>query len=255
MKKKYEKERKAFLEENNSFETKVLFSEELVKNLPEQIKKYLFICGYMNTAVPINADVYWSESYIKLKPEKEWGELQTKQFNSVIPIARISLMRFLSMPVYARDIYNGGYGEMNGKLFNLFKVVFDNTSKTAQGVLLTAFSEFLVIPGYLLSANIVWNSWNENSVRATLTDSGFVVSGIFHFDEDGLFRHFETDDRYYYVDKKTYKNVKWSVFVDSYKNQGNIKIVEKVRVLWHFPEGDFEYFKGVIDKIEFNVYE
>jgi len=254
VKKTYIKERKALLEENKPSEINI-FTEELVKNLPEQIKKYLLICGYMNTAVPINADVYWSESQIKLKPEKEWSELQTTQFNSVNPIARISLMRFLSMPVYARDIYNDGYGEMNGKLFNLFKVVFDNTQKTAQGVLLTAFSEFLVIPGYLLSANVVWDSLNENSVRATLTDNGFVVSGIFHFDENGLFRHFETDERYYYVEKNTYKNVKWSVFVDSYKNHGNIKIVEKVRVMWHFPEGDFEYFKGTIDKIEFNVYE
>ncbi len=26
-----------------------------------------------------------------------------------------------------------------------------------------------------------------------------------------------------------------------------------LRAMWHFPEGDFEYFKGVIDNIQFNV--
>jgi len=31
--------------------------------------------------------------------------------------------------------------------------------------------------------------------------------------------------------------------------------VEKAKVMWHLPEGEYEYFKGVIDKIEFNVYE
>ena len=161
MKKTYAKERKELLKQNKSFEIKV-FSEELVKELPEQIKKYLSICGYMNTPVPINADVYWSESYLKLKPEKEWDKLQTTQFNSVNPVARISLMRFLSMPVCARDIYNDGYGEMNGKLFNLFRIIFDNAKETAQGGLLTAFSEFLVIPGYLLSANVVLKSLNNS---------------------------------------------------------------------------------------------
>ena len=254
MKKTYEKEKKELLELNKSCEIKV-FSEELVKDLPEQIKKYLSVCGYMNTPVPINADVHWSESYIKLKPEKEWGELQTTQFNSVNPVARISFMRFLSMPVHARDIYRNGYGEMNGKLFNLFKVVFDNSKETAQSVLGTTFCEFLVIPGYILSANVEWESLSENSVRATLTDNEFVISGIFHFDEEGLFRHFETNDRNYYVGKNDYKKVKFSVFIDSYKNQGDIQIAERVKVMWHFPEGDFEYFKGVIDKMEFNVFE
>jgi hypothetical protein len=254
MKKTYIKERKELLEQNKSSEIKV-FSEELVKDLPELIKKYLSVCGYMNTPVPINANVYWSESYIKLKPEKEWGKLQTIQFNSVNPIARISYMRFLSMPLHARDIYRDGFGEMKGKLFNLFSVVFDNSKETAQSVLGTTFCEFLFIPGYVLSPNVEWVSLNENSVRATLTDNGFVISGVFHFDENGLFRHFETDDRNYYIRKNTYKKVKFSAVVDSYKNQGNIKIAERVKVMWHLPEGDYEYYKGVIDRIEFNVYQ
>jgi len=25
--------------------------------------------------------------------------------------------------------------------------------------------------------------------------------------------------------------------------------------MWHLPEGDYEYYKGTIDKIEFNVFE
>jgi hypothetical protein len=252
MKKTFIKERKELIERNKSSEIK-MFSDETVGHLPDQIKKYLSVCGYMNTPVPINADVYWSESQIKLSPEKEWGELQTIQFNSVNPIARVSYMRFLSMPVFARDIYRDGYGEMKGKLFNLFRIIFDNSKEVAQSAMITAFCEFLVIPGYILSANVEWESLTENSVRATLTDNGFVVSGIFYFDANGLFTHFETDDRYYTVKKNSYKKVKFSVVVDSYKNQGNIKIAEKSRVMWHFPEGDFEYFKGIIDKIEFNV--
>jgi len=196
MKKTFVKERKELLDRRLFSEIKV-FSEETVNYLPEQLKKYLLVCGYMNIPVPINANVHRAESYLKLSPEREWGRLQTTQFNSVNPIARISLMRFLSMPFLGRDIYRDGYGEMKGKLFNLFRIVFANSKETAQSALITVFCEFLFIPGYILSPNVEWKSLSENSVRAALTDNGIVVSGVFYFDENGLFSHFETDDRYY----------------------------------------------------------
>jgi hypothetical protein len=205
--------------------------------------------------VPINANVHWAESFLKLSPEREWGRLQTTQFNSVYPIARISLMKFLSMSFTGRDIYRDGYGEMKGKLFNLFRIVFANSKETAQSALITVFCEFLFIPGYILSPNVEWESFNENAVRATLTDNGIMVSGVFYFDENGLFDHFETDDRYYETGKNTYKKVKFSTIVDGYKNQGDIKIAERVRIVWHLPEKDYEYYKGVVDRIEFNVKE
>jgi len=50
MKKTYIKERKKLLEQNKNSEVRVL-TEELVKDLPEQLKKYLSVCGYMNTSI------------------------------------------------------------------------------------------------------------------------------------------------------------------------------------------------------------
>jgi hypothetical protein len=94
---------------------------------------------------------------------------------------------------------------------------------------------------------------NERAVRAVLTDNGITVSGVFNFDDNGLLSHFETEDRYFSTGKNSYKKVKFSAVIDGYKNQGNIKIVEKVKIIWHLPEGDYEYFKGIVDKIEFNV--
>jgi hypothetical protein len=217
MKKTFVKERKELLDRSLSSEIK-MFSEKTAAHLPEQLKKYLLVCGYMNTPAPINANVHWAESYLKLSPEKEWGRLQTAQFN-------------------------------------LFRIVFANSKETAQSALITVFCEFLFIPGYILSPNVEWESLSENSVRATLTDSGIVVSGVFYFDENGLFSHFETDDRYYETGKNTYKKAKFSTIVDGYKNQGDVKIAERVRIIWLLPEGDYEYYRGVVDRIEFNVKE
>ena len=254
MKKVYIKDKAELLERNKAYQTE-MFTEERISHLPEPLKKYLRVCGYMNTPVPVNANVYWTESWLKMTPEKDWGKLQTIQFNSVKPIARVAHMKFSSMPVAARDLYRDGYGEMNGKLFNLFRVVFDNSKETAQSALITTFCEFMFIPGYILLDNVKWEQHSENAVRGTLTDNGIEVSGISYFNEAGFFTHFETDDRYYSTGKNSYKKVKFPAIVESYKSQGNIKINEKVKIAWHLPEGDYEYYKGIVDRIEFNVFE
>ncbi|HNY58967.1 MAG TPA: hypothetical protein PK345_01905 [Bacteroidales bacterium] len=254
MKSVFIKDKSELIERNKAHKIEV-FTEELIKDLPEPLKKYLRICGYVNTPVPINANVYWAESWLKMSPEKEWRKLHTTQFNSVKPIGRSAYMKILGMPVAARDLYRDGYGEMNVKLLNLIKVAFDNSKEVAQSALITTFCEFMLIPGYLLLDNVKWEQIDDYSIRGTVVDNGIEVSGIFYFNEEGLFTHFETFDRYFTTGKNSYKKVKFSVVVESYKTQYKLKIGEKVKVMWHLPEGDYEYYKGTIDRIEFNVVE
>jgi len=254
MKRVFMKDKSKLVERNKAHKIE-LFTEELIKDLPEPMKKHLRVCRYIDTPVPVNANVYWSESWLKMSPNKDWGKLHTTQFNSVKPIARVAYMKFLTMPVAARDLYRDGYGEINGKLLNLIKVAFDNSKEVAQSALITTFCEFMLIPGYLLLDNVKWEQIDNYSVRGVLTDNEIEVSGIFYFNKEGLFTHFETYDRYFTTGKNSYKKVKFSIIVDSYKKQDNLRISEKVKVMWHLPEGDFEYYKGIVDKIEFNVFE
>jgi len=73
-------------------------------------------------ACSVNANVCWTESWLKMSPDQEWKELHTTQFNSVKPIGRLAYMKITGMPVAARDLYRDGYGEMKVKLMNLIKV-------------------------------------------------------------------------------------------------------------------------------------
>lgn len=230
-----------------------LFTEDTIQNLPLPLQQYLRKCGYLGTPIPYNADVYWKESFIKLKPGKKWSPLETIQFNSVNPIARIAYMRFLKMPVVGRDIYRNGQGEMKGKLFNLFTIIHGTGKEISQSALITAFCEFIFIPGYILQHYVKWEYVSDNAVRATLTDHGITVSGIFYFDSEGLFTRFETDDRYYAAPEGKILKTKFSAIVDSYQLRGGIKIVKDVRVVWHLQNGDYEYFRGTIDRIIYNV--
>ena len=252
MKKLYLREKSELLRQNRLTE-KTAFNEDLIKDLPLPLRKYLQICGYMNTPVPVNASIHWKECYFKMSPDKKWGKVTTLQFNSIKPIARIAHMKFSSMPISARDLYRDGYGEMKVKLFNLFRLAFENGKETAQSALITSFAEFLMLPGYFLLDNVQWETVNETTVRARLSDCDIEVSGLFYFNSEGLMNRFETEDRYYSYGKNTFGKVKYSAVVDTYKAQGELKIAEKVKAIWHLPEGDYEYFKGTIDRIDYNV--
>jgi len=187
----YTKDKLYFIERNKVQKVE-LFTEESIKELPGPLKKYLRVCGYMETPVPLNANVNWAESWLKMSPDKEWKELRTLQFNSVKPLGRSAYMKILGMPVAARDLYRDGYGEMKVKLMSLIKVAFDNSKEIAQSALITTFCEFMLVPGYLLLENVEWEEIDDYTVKGTLVDNGIEVSGLFYFNEEGLFTHFET---------------------------------------------------------------
>ncbi|NLK48668.1 MAG: hypothetical protein GX296_07670 [Bacteroidales bacterium] len=56
-------------------------TEESIKELAEPLKKYLRVCGYINTLIPVNADVYWSESWLKMSQDQDWRKIHTIHSN------------------------------------------------------------------------------------------------------------------------------------------------------------------------------
>lgn len=252
MRRIYLKDRAGLILRNKPYDGQ-LFTDQIVAGLPEPLIKYLDVCGYMNTPVPFNADVFWSESFIRLSPDRKWGQLKTVQFNSVDPIGRVAYMKFMKMPVAGRDLYHDGQGEMKGKLLGLFRIIFDNSRETAQSVLLTTFCEFTMVPGYLLSDKVRWEPVDNMSVRGILSDNGISVTARFNFNDEGFLTRVETADRYYTEGRNKYKKVRFSAVIDSYKSQGKIMIPERMKAVWHLPEGDYEYFRGAVDRVVYNI--
>lgn len=227
----FEKERAAEIRKVIPGNEQEIFTEQLIQHLPEPLKKYLRICGYINEPIMYNADVVWEESFIKLKPDKDWARLETRQYNSVQPLSRIAYMKFLSMPVSGRDIYRNGIGEIKGKLFNLFPIISGKGKEVSQSSLITIFCEFLFSPGYILQDYVKWESVDAKTLRATLRDKDFIVSGIFHFDNEGLFLRLETEDRYYTGEKGNFIKKRFSAIVDFYQIKDEIIIPQNVRIV------------------------
>ncbi len=255
MKGLYKKERANEIKKYSNFTDSELFAESDIALLPEPVHKYFRVCGYIGKPKIFNADVVWKESFIKLSPEKEWTKLKTMQFNSVISPVRIAYMKALSMPIQVRDIYKDGQGHMYGRLFNLIPVINSKGTETSQSALITLFTEILLIPSYSLQSYIKWEPIDSVTAKARFTHGGIDVTGIFHFDESGKFIRFETSDRYFAEKDGKFVKKRFSAVVDSYEEKRGLQLAKKVRIIWHLDDGDYEYFKGEIDDIIYNIRE
>ena len=46
---------------------------------------------------------------------------------------------------------------------------------------------------------------------------------------------------------------KFSAVVSSYSSKNGLLIPKNVKIIWHFDEGDYEYFKGEIQDVVYNI--
>jgi len=230
-----------------------ILTEERLKTLPVCLQRHFRLCGYVDKPLAMNADILWKESYLKLKPGSRWNKLKTVQFNSVHPIMRSAYMKLKAIPFAGKDLYQNGQGSMIGKIFGLFTVMKTMGKEVSQSALVTSFCEMMLLSGYAFQEYIVWKPLDEKTLEATLTDGGMSVSGVFHFDDKGLFSYFETDDRFFDNGQNNYSKEKFKAVMDSYKKAGEMYYPENVRVQWCLEDGDYDYFKGTIEEIRYNT--
>jgi hypothetical protein len=232
-----------------------ILTNEKIATLPSILQKYYAISGFLDKPIALNADIIWKESFIKLKRDGDWKALKTSQFNSVNPIMRTSYMKVKRMFFAGKDLYKEGKASMIGKVFNLFKVINASGPQLSQSALITSFCEFMLISGYALQDYVSWEEIDDTTIRGTLKDHAFEVSGLFSFDKEGKFKYFETDDRYYDEGDGNYVKKKFLARFDSYKQVDGALQVENITALWRLDDGDYEYYKGTIDHIVYNVRE
>lgn len=251
----YETERAIALKNSLQTSFNSTISLDSLTRLPFPVRNHIIKCGFEGLAMMNNAEIIWKESYIRLHPDKEWEPLKTKQFNTIQPLTRISYMEFLDMPVAGRDYYRHGEGEMKGKLLNLFTVIKGRGKEVSSSSLITIFSESLFIPSIALQNYITWEEIDSTKAKATLRHGDHQVSGIFYFEHDGLFSRFETSDRYYSNGKNKFERTPFSATVSSYITENDIVYPRDIRITWHLAEGDYDYFKGTLDTVIYNIKE
>lgn len=253
MKTQYLKDRQQAIEQLNQQATNEILTEEKLSTLPVALQNHFRNCGFIGRPIAMNADIVWKESYIKLAPGQKWKSLQTLQFNAVNPIMRTAFMKVNNMFFTGKDLYKNGQGSMIGKILNLFTVINAKGKEISQSALITSFCEMMLLSGYAFQDYIKWKAIDKQTIEATLSDHQFEVSGTFYFDETGKFKYFETNDRYFDAGKGNFVKKKFASRVTSYQEIDGLTIPEQAQVLWYLDGKEYCYFKGTIERINFNV--
>jgi hypothetical protein len=120
--------------------------------------------------------------------------------------------------------------------------------------LITLLAEVLFIPNYALQEYIEWTPIDDHRAQATIRHEGHTASGTFDFDDEGFFRSFESNDRFYLTPDGRYEKRKFSVFVKDYKENNDILIPATVSAVWHLDHGEYEYWRGTISHIRYNIH-
>lgn len=113
-------------------------------------------------------------------------------------------------------------------------------------------SECLIVPSYALQKYINWEAADQNHAKVSIEYNGTKTEGVFTFYDKGEFTQFETEQRYFDTGKGKSVKHKWTAVVDSYIEKNNIKIPSKMKAVRNLPNGDYEYFNGIITDIVYN---
>lgn len=100
------------------------------------------------------------------------------------------------LPFQGLDDNLDGKGRMKGVMAKLF-TAFDVQGKEMDSAApVTVLAEGLVCPPFLMLDEISWQQLDSRHLKATLTQYGMTVSGVFELDGDGAVISFYTSNRY-----------------------------------------------------------
>ena len=164
--------------------------------------------------------------------------------------ARIRMAPGMTVHVY--DAYVAGEGVLTAKLFGLLTVMKQSsTPELAQGELMRFFAEAAWYPTALLpSQDVVWEAIDDTQARATLTDGTTTAELVFQFDDQGLISSVRSDGRYREVDGALVATP-WQGRLWNYELRDGKLIPLDGEVTWLLPEGPKPYWRGRIQRIEY----
>lgn len=230
--------------------------EENISQLPGVVGKYLHNCGFAGAPLSDVTEVLWTDTKIKLSPNKKWMPLDTYQYIFSSACARLAYMHARMagfIPFEGRDKYHNGSGHMYGKLAKMITVFNNSSNEVALGGAVILLAEALLEPTIALQNYITWESINDYSAKGTLHNKNITVSGRFHFNEKGEYIRFESDDRPFEVAKGKYETKPFSITLSEYIEKDGYKLPGQVYATWHLEEGDFRYWDGGIAGLKRNI--
>lgn len=255
IKSEFKKDIKSLIAENQLQANSEVFTDDDFSHMPTVIQKYIQGCGYIDT--PKMSYLKMEYHNVDFMQGKNGPSLTIDytQYNFVNKPCRMALIdsNMFGIPFEGYDYYQNGTGGMKGVIAKAITLFNQTGTDMDKACLATFLAESLFAPTILLQDYITFEEISEFEVIATITYNEQTASGIFTFNEQYEMVSFTTNDRAVAETDGTMEYIPWSALCDEYRiSENGIKSPTKFQAVWHYPDGDFTYFDGVISNISYN---
>lgn len=221
------------LTESSGQEGRILTEEDL-KHLPEQVRKYLRYVGAVGREKVRNFRIVFGGEF-KTAPDREWEGMKATQYSEIKDVKRLYYMEMKmgGLPVVGLHKYEDTTAIMLIKLAGLITVGDGRGSEMNKGETVTVFNDMCMFaPASLIDERIEWEVVDPLTVKGTLNNKGIKVSALLYFNEKGELINFVSDDRYYSPTGKTYQKVRWSTPAGEYRDYDGVRISSGGQAVW-----------------------
>ncbi len=247
----FKNEARALLAEGKT-EASPLILEQDLEGLPLIVQRYLRYTGVVGYSRITTVRVK-QKGFMRMAEDKSWLPLKAEQYYTTKSpnfIWKGTVKAAPLLKIVAKDRYRMGRGEMQVRLWGLFKVADISGPELDQGALLRYLNEGMWFPTVYLEDYITWEPLDSLSAKATMTYKGVTASAVFYFNEIGQLINFKADR---YMEKEgTFELRPWSIPLDAYRELNGLILPVSGEAIWHLEEGDFSYIRLEIIEVEYN---
>lgn len=237
---------------SNNTVDKQQVEEELMKNLPAPVMRWLENSGIMDQE-KIHAVHLKQRGLMRLAPDQEqWMEAEAEQYFTIDRPGFLWRVRtsMAGIPVIGRDLFENGKGSMEIRLAGTIPVVnVSNDQKINESTLQRYLGEIVWFPSAALSPYITWEPVDEHSAKATMSYGGTTGSALFHFNDQGELSRFVA---HRYKDINDSEPTEWVATVQETQLINGVRIPTRLEAAWLLENGPFTWYKFDIFDVVYN---
>lgn len=240
---------------NNKLETNhELFTEEDFSNLPMTIQRYIQDCGYIGKPKMSYMKIEFKAVDFVQGRKGPKLKIDYTQYNFIAQPSRMAFIdsSMFGIPFEGYDYYQNGHGGMKGVIAKGITLFDQKGADMDKACLVTFLAESMFAPSILMQDYISFEEINDFEMKAAITYQNQTASGIFTFNEKYEIISFVTNDRAITNSDGTMEYMQWSAVCSEYAvSENGIKQPAKLQAVWNYPDGDFIYFDGIINRMSY----
>lgn len=243
------------LEEGRRAVEPATYDAREIENLPAPVQRYFRKALQDGQAMITAVTVEHTGTFNMGEKSDNWKKFASRQRviaqrRGFLWDARVRMAPGIDAHVH--DAYVAGDGILHATAFGLLTVMnLRGTREVAEGELMRFFAEAAWYPTALLpSQGVRWEAVDDSSARATLVEDGIALTMLFTFDDAGLIASTRAEARGRLVGG-TAIPTPWEGRVWDYEVRDGMLVPLSGEVAWILPEGPKPYWRGRIERLEY----